>query len=337
MERDARTIAVSDAAVARPSLPRLSAQTIAGMAMAAIVGVLVLYPIFFLLQAALDVGDPDVRPPTAYGLGNFVAMWHYAAILGNTLVVSAAATAMAIIFGFVTAWILSRTDVPFRRTLEQLMAVPYYVTPLLGALAWSMLGAPESGFINQFWHALGGQRRADRHGHAVRHRLGDGAVRGLGRLLHDWRGDEIDGPVTGGSLPGDGRQPPAHHAARHAATGRPRRAGRDDLCVRRDARLLHRGIGAGVAQPLLRGDHGDLPARFAIPATPAIGRRHGRIPFRRDVRDDADLSTHRHLAQLRYRHREGVSAAPDGYGRTGAGSCSESARSTCCCPLCCRC
>ena len=148
---------MSDAAVARPSLPRLSAQTIAGMAMAAIVGVLVLYPIFFLLQAALDVGDPDVRPPTAYGLGNFVAMWHYAAILGNTLVVSAAATAMAIIFGFVTAWILSRTDVPFRRTLEQLMAVPYYVTPLLGALAWSMLGAPESGFINQFWHALGGQ------------------------------------------------------------------------------------------------------------------------------------------------------------------------------------
>ena len=36
------------------------------------------------------------------------------------------------------------------------MAVPYYVTPLLGALAWSLLGAPESGFINQVWRALGG-------------------------------------------------------------------------------------------------------------------------------------------------------------------------------------
>ena len=146
---------MSDTAIARPSLPRISAQTIAGMVLAAIVGVLVLYPIFFLLQAALDVGDPDVRPPTAYGFDNFVSMWHSAAILGNTLAVSAAATAMAILFGFVTAWILSRTDVPFRRTLEQLMAVPYYVTPLLGALAWSMLGAPESGFINQVWRALG--------------------------------------------------------------------------------------------------------------------------------------------------------------------------------------
>jgi iron(III) transport system permease protein len=37
-----------------------------------------------------------------------------------------------------------------------MMAVPYYVTPLLGALAWSLLGAPESGFINQLWRAAGG-------------------------------------------------------------------------------------------------------------------------------------------------------------------------------------
>jgi iron(III) transport system permease protein len=46
--------------------------------------------------------------------------------------------------------------VPGRRTLEQLMAVPYYMTPLLGAFAWSLLGAPESGFVNQVWRALGG-------------------------------------------------------------------------------------------------------------------------------------------------------------------------------------
>jgi iron(III) transport system permease protein len=36
------------------------------------------------------------------------------------------------------------------------MAMPYYVTPLMGALAWSFLGAPRGGFINQIWRALGG-------------------------------------------------------------------------------------------------------------------------------------------------------------------------------------
>jgi iron(III) transport system permease protein len=140
-----------------PRWPAPSGQAIAGLSVAGAAAVLVLYPIFYLVQAALDVGDPDVRPPSAYGLGNFEALPQYSEIMLNTLAVSFAATVMALFFGFVTAWILSRTNVPGRRTLEQLMAVPYYMTPLLGAFAWSLLGAPESGFVNQAWRALGGE------------------------------------------------------------------------------------------------------------------------------------------------------------------------------------
>ena len=128
----------------------------AGYGVAAVAAILVLYPVFFLLQAALDVGDPQVRPPTAYGFDNFNGIFQYPQILLNTLTVSAAATVMALVFGFVMAWILTRTNVPGRHMFEQLMAVPYYLTPLLGALAWSLLGSPESGFINQIWRAVGG-------------------------------------------------------------------------------------------------------------------------------------------------------------------------------------
>jgi iron(III) transport system permease protein len=134
-----------------------SGQAVAGIVVTGIAAVLVLYPIFYLVQAALDVGDPDIRPPTAYGLDNFAGLGQYAEILFNTVWVSLVATVMAVLFGFVTAWILSRTNVPGREVLEQLMAVPYYVTPLLGAFAWSLLGAPESGFVNQVWRALGGE------------------------------------------------------------------------------------------------------------------------------------------------------------------------------------
>ena len=128
----------------------------AGYGVAAVAAVLVLYPVFFLFQAALDVGDPQVRPPTAYGFDNFNGIFQYPQILLNTLTVSVAATVMALVFGFVMAWILTRTNMPGRHLFEQLMAVPYYLTPLLGALAWSLLGSPESGFINQIWRALGG-------------------------------------------------------------------------------------------------------------------------------------------------------------------------------------
>jgi len=146
---------VSEAAVQAARSP-ISAQQIAGYGVAAVAAVLVLYPVFFLFQAALDVGDPQVRPPTAYGFDNFNGIFQYPQILLNTLTVSVAATVMALVFGFVMAWILTRTNVPGRHLFEQLMAVPYYLTPLLGALAWSLLGSPESGFINQIWRALGG-------------------------------------------------------------------------------------------------------------------------------------------------------------------------------------
>jgi iron(III) transport system permease protein len=142
--------------VRRLSAESLFAPRIAGFGVATVAAVLVLYPVFYLLQAALDVGDPQTRPPTAYGLDNFAALLNYPQIMLNTLVVSLAATLMALIIGLVMAWILTRTNVPGRRIFEQLMAVPYYLTPLLGALAWSMLGSPESGFINEYWRALGG-------------------------------------------------------------------------------------------------------------------------------------------------------------------------------------
>lgn len=129
---------------------------IPGLAVIATTGLLVAYPMYYLVQAALDTGDPEVRPPAAYGLDNFAALPRYGGIMLNTLYVAFAATVMALLFGFVTAWILNRTNVPMRRTLEQAMVVPYYVTPLLGALAWSLLGAPQSGFINQIWRAIGG-------------------------------------------------------------------------------------------------------------------------------------------------------------------------------------
>jgi iron(III) transport system permease protein len=142
----------------RPRWPwsALSGQTIVSLLIGGLAAILVLYPIFYLIQAALNVGDPQAHPPQEYGLANFGELFRYSAILGNTVVVAILATLLAVAIGFVMGWILSRTNVPGRTLFEQLMALPYYVTPLMGALAWSFLGAPRSGFINQAWRALGG-------------------------------------------------------------------------------------------------------------------------------------------------------------------------------------
>src|SRR6185312_11811576 len=62
--------------------PRLVSVLVAGGA-----AILVLYPIAYLIQASLSVGDPQARPPEAYGLDNFTGLDRYAHIFGNTLLV----------------------------------------------------------------------------------------------------------------------------------------------------------------------------------------------------------------------------------------------------------
>src|SRR3989475_10413014 len=133
--------------------PRLVSLLVGGAA-----AVLVLYPIAYLIQASLSVGDPQARPPEAYGLGNYADLGRYAHIFGNTLLVAVVATVLAIVFGFTMGWILSRTNVPGRAAFEQLMALPYYVTPLMGALAWALIGSPSGGFVNPILRAPGGDR-----------------------------------------------------------------------------------------------------------------------------------------------------------------------------------
>ena len=81
--------------------PRLVSWIVGGGA-----AVLVLYPIFYLIQASLSVGDAQARPPEAYGLGNYTDLGRYAHIFGNTLYVAGVASVLAIFFGFAMAWIL---------------------------------------------------------------------------------------------------------------------------------------------------------------------------------------------------------------------------------------
>ena len=130
--------------------------SLVSLAVGGAAAVLVFYPIVYLVQASLSVGDPQARPPEAYGLDNYQGLGRYAHIFWNTVLVAVVATVFAIILGFAMGWILSRTNVPGREALEQLMALPYYVTPLMGALAWSLIGSPSGGFLNQVWRALGG-------------------------------------------------------------------------------------------------------------------------------------------------------------------------------------
>lgn len=109
------------------------------------------YPFFLLVTSAFNVGDPQALPAVEYGLSNFVELGDHLDWIGNTLLVAAGGTALGMAFGVTLAWIIHRTTVPGRRMFELLVAIPYPLGPLVGALAWSQLGAPRDGLINRFF------------------------------------------------------------------------------------------------------------------------------------------------------------------------------------------
>ncbi|MEI7710512.1 MAG: iron ABC transporter permease [Rhodospirillales bacterium] len=118
-------------------------------------GVLVFYPLLYLVTESFNIGDAQTFPPEEYGIGNYKELFEEPKVILNTLWVACLATFMAVLFGFIQAWIITRTAIPGRARLERLMQLPYYMTPLIGALSWGVLLGPKTGLVNQVWRSLG--------------------------------------------------------------------------------------------------------------------------------------------------------------------------------------
>ena len=64
----------------------------------------------------------------------------------------------ATIIGVLVAWLLARTDIPYKRFWQTLLIVPYLIPPFIGAIAWVYLVGPV-GYINKLWIAISGTIR----------------------------------------------------------------------------------------------------------------------------------------------------------------------------------
>jgi iron(III) transport system permease protein len=53
-------------------------------------------------------------------------------------------------------WLVARTDMPLRRTVRLLVTASFVTPPFLGAIAWELLAAPNSGLLNKLYRTLTG-------------------------------------------------------------------------------------------------------------------------------------------------------------------------------------
>ncbi len=121
--------------------------------LAAALCILVLLPLFWLVYYSLS------DPSGGWSLANFVALVSdptmvraFALAIGMALSVGILATAMAAPM----AWLAARTDLPGRKWVRALVTASFVTPPFLGAIAWEILAAPNSGIINDLYRWLFG-------------------------------------------------------------------------------------------------------------------------------------------------------------------------------------
>ena len=132
----------------KASFPRVDSGVAGLWLLIAVCGLVVLPPFFYLIKSSITVPLPGFR--TALGLDNYhrvieisgLRLW--AATLGFAL----GSSLMAIFLGFTSAWLLARTNVPFRQIVFVGAFLSMAAPLIVKGIGWILLLGPNNGLIN---------------------------------------------------------------------------------------------------------------------------------------------------------------------------------------------
>ena len=129
--------------------------------MGSILGYLILVPLILLVVASFKPEGLVLDP--GFTLKNYVEIYtgvDFLPLLGSTIVFALGATGTALFFGISLAWLVERTDMPFRGLIRALIILPMATPPVLLAIGWTMLLSPRIGFFNEILKAVFGLSQA---------------------------------------------------------------------------------------------------------------------------------------------------------------------------------
>jgi iron(III) transport system permease protein len=101
---------------------------------------------------------------SSFSLSNFAALVRNPEMLWPLLLSLGVALAVALICAAVAspmAWLVARTDLPWKRAFRLLVMASFVTPPFLGAVAWEILAARNSGLLNEAFRLTFGLPRSD--------------------------------------------------------------------------------------------------------------------------------------------------------------------------------
>jgi iron(III) transport system permease protein len=120
-----------------------------------IVAFLVLTPLFLLLLNSFQLARPGEVP--VYGLNGWRRAFSDRSILEalwNTVSLAVVRQAIALVIGILLSWLIARTDLPYKKSLEFMFWISFFLPSLPVALGWILLLDGKFGLLNQWLQLL---------------------------------------------------------------------------------------------------------------------------------------------------------------------------------------
>src|SRR5215217_443117 len=93
----------------------------------------------------------------AFSLQNFVTLVNDPTLLDpfiTTFILAFSTSLICCVVAAPMGWLVARTDMPMRRTVRVLVTASFVTPPFLGAIAWELLAAPNSGLLNKLYRSV---------------------------------------------------------------------------------------------------------------------------------------------------------------------------------------
>jgi iron(III) transport system permease protein len=141
------------------SFPRMDAGIAGLWALIVVSSLLVLPPFFYVVESSFSVPLPGFR--TALGSENYQRVFEISGfnLWAATVAFALGSSVLAIVLGFTAAWLLARTNVPFRQTAFVGSFLSLSVPLIVKGIGWILLLGPNNGLINVWlrsWFGLEG-------------------------------------------------------------------------------------------------------------------------------------------------------------------------------------
>jgi iron(III) transport system permease protein len=114
-------------------------------------GLLIAYPLVLIFVKSFAVNRPG--QPAAWGLAGWISAFqdrNLPQALANTLNLAAVRIAITTILAIFFAWVVTRTDTPWKGFIELMLWLGFFLPLLPMTLGWILLLDPHSGLLNKF-------------------------------------------------------------------------------------------------------------------------------------------------------------------------------------------